>query len=184
MSALPWGRALTRVDLDALPEDGHRYELLDGALVVTPAPGSAHQVAAFEVAKRLDAATTGTDLLVLVAPLEVALSDSVVLQPDVVVAHRGDLDERGVNGVPVLVVEVLSPSTRRLDLGSKRAAYEAAGVGAYWVVDPAVPNLSAWRLDAGSYNLEGHVTGNEAYRAIEPLALEIVPATLILPLRG
>lgn len=183
MAALPWGRELTRADLETLPDDGHRYELLDGSLLVTPAPGPAHQVVAFELAKVLDAAATGSDLLVLLAPVEVVLSDLVVLQPDVVVVRRDDIDERGVVGIPLLVVEVLSPSTRRFDLGSKRAAYEAAGVGLYWVIDPEAPSLNAWRLEGASYAVEATVSGQTAYQVVDPLAVEIVPASLLRPLR-
>lgn len=184
MAALPWGRELTRDDLATLPDDGHRYELLDGSLLVTPAPGPVHQVVAFELAKLLDAAVAGTDLLVLLAPVEVVLSDLVVLQPDVVVARREDIDARGVNGIPLLVVEVLSPSTRRIDLGSKRTAYETAGVGCYWVVDPDAPALTAWRLENASYAVEATVTGDDVFRAFEPLVIELRPSELLRHLRA
>jgi Uma2 family endonuclease len=184
VAALPWGRELTRADLATLPDDGHRYELLDGSLFVTPAPGPVHQVVAFELAKLLDAATEGTDLLVLLAPVEVVLSDLVVLQPDVVVAHRDDIDDRGVNGVPPLVAEVLSPSTRSFDLGSKRAAYEAAGVGRYWVLDPDARSLTAWKLEGESYALEARTSSDDAFHAVEPLSLEIRPAALLGRLEG
>jgi Uma2 family endonuclease len=184
VAALPWGRELTRADLGSLPDDGHRYELLDGSLLVTPAPSPAHQVAAFELAKLLDAAAAGTDLLVLLAPGEVALSDRLVLQPDLVVVRRADLDDRGVVAVPLLVVEVLSPSTRRFDLGSKRAAYEGAGVGRCWVVDPDAPSLTAWRLDGAAYTVDAVVAGEAAYQAVEPMTVQIVPARLVGPLHG
>jgi len=184
MAVLPWGRELTRADLDDLPDDGHRYELLDGSLLVTPAPRPAHQVAAFELAKLLDGATAGSALLTMTAPLEVAFSDVTVLQPDVLVVRRKDLDERGVAGTPVLVVEVLSPSTRRFDLGSKRSAYESAGVGHYWVVDPDVPSPVSWRLHQGAYVEEAAVSGTEAFCSTEPVAINVVPAELLRPLHG
>jgi len=178
MAVLPWGRELTRADLHDLPDDGHRYELLDGSLLVTPAPRLAHQVAAAEVFKLLDAATAGGALFTVIAPFEVAFSDVTVLQPDVLVVRR----ERGVTGIPVLVVEVLSPSTRRLDLGSKRSACEAAGVANYWVVDPGVPSLIAWRLHEGSYLEEGAVTGDGAFLSTQPVAITVVPVELLRPL--
>jgi len=182
MAVLPWGRELTRADLHDLPDDGHRYELLDGSLLVTPAPRLAHQVAAAEVFKLLDAATAGGALFTVIAPIEVAFSDVTVLQPDVLVVRREDLDDRGVTGIPVLVVEVLSPSTRRFDLGSKRSAYEAAGVANYWVVDPDVPSLIAWRLHEGSYLEEGAVTGDGAFLSTQPVAITVVPVELLRPL--
>lgn len=154
MAALPWGRELTRDDLATLPDDGHRYELLDGSLLVTPAPGPVHQVVAFELAKLLDAAVAGTDLLVLLAPVEVVLSDLVVLQPDVVVARREDIDARGVNGIPLLVV------------------------------DPDAPALTAWRLENASYAVEATVTGDDVFRAFEPLVIELRPSELLRHLRA
>lgn len=184
MAVLPWGRELTRADLDDLPDDGHRYELLDGSLLVTPAPRPAHQVAVGELFTLLRDATAGSEMLTMMAPLEIALSAVTVLQPDVLVVRRDDLDDRGAAGVPMLVVEVLSPSTRRFDLGSKKSAYESAGVPNYWVVDPDVPSLIAWRLHNGSYVDEAGVSGDEQFRSSEPVQITVVPADLVRPLRG
>lgn len=184
MAVLPWGRELTRADLDDLPDDGHRYELLDGSLLVTPAPRPMHQIAVGEVFVLLRAAASGSEYVTIMAPLEVAFSDVTVLQPDVLVVRKADLDDRGAAGVPVLVVEVLSPSTRRFDLGTKRSAYEAAGVAHYWVVDPEIPSLVAWRLHEGVYVEVAAATGDETFHFTGPFVIAVVPSDLIRPLGG
>lgn len=184
MVSLPWSVPLTRADLDRMPDDGHRYELLDGALLVTPAPGTRHQVCVVEVALPLRLAADGRDLVVLVAPFDVAFSDFTVLEPDVVVVRRADLDDRGTSVAPRLVVEVLSPSTRKTDLGTKRLAYEGAGVEWYWIVDPAVPGLTVLHLEDGRYVEEARVEGEQAYTATAPLSVTIVPSDLLKPLTG
>ena len=74
---------------------------------------------------------------------------------------------------------MLSPSTRRIDLGTKRLAYEAAGVPAYWLVDPDVPSLTVLELDAGRYVERATVTGGEAFHATVPFAVTVVPARLL-----
>jgi Uma2 family endonuclease len=84
-----------------------------------------------------------------------------------------------VEGAPVLVVEVLSPSTRSIDLGTKRLAYEAAGVPAYWLVDPEVPSLTVLELDAGRYVERATVTGDDAFHADFPFAVTVIPARLL-----
>lgn len=93
VTSLPRGRPLTRVDLEAMPDDGHRYELIDGALIVTPAPSPLHQRAVLELAYRLRQLCP-PDLEVLISPLDVALAKDTVMQPDVLVARRRDLTER------------------------------------------------------------------------------------------
>ncbi|MGI9119591.1 MAG: Uma2 family endonuclease [Acidimicrobiales bacterium] len=76
------------------------------------------------------------------------VSDSTVFQPDVLVTRRSDVGATRLEGAPLLVVEVLSPSTRLTDRGTKRLAYEAAGVPSYWLVDPHQPSLTVLHLDA------------------------------------
>src|SRR4051812_94641 len=130
----PAGR-FTRADLDAMPDDGRRYELLDGAIVVTPAPTPAHQNAVVELTVLLRAAVP-PDLKVFVAPLDTVLPTGDVLEPDVLVVRREVITAKDITGVPLLAVEILSPSSRRRDVGDKLTAYRDAGVPSYWVVDP------------------------------------------------
>jgi Uma2 family endonuclease len=177
-SALPQSRPLTHDDLAVMPDDGHRYELVDGTLIVTPAPRPIHQRAVTRLWRLLDDAAAD-DLEVFVAPFEVALGPSTVMQPDVLVARRADLTERNLPAPPVLVVEVLSPSTRYIDLGTKRLAFEAAGVPSYWLVDPDEPSLTAFELDGGSYREVARVVGDESWEAALPFAVRVVPARLV-----
>jgi len=139
--ALPWGAPLTVDDLRRIPDDGHRYELVDGVLLVTPAPGTAHQTCVAMLVVAFVAAAPATQL-VLPAPYDWVVDPHTSFQPDVLVAHRVDVGEERLERAPLLVVEIHSPSTRLADLTLKRAAYEAAGVPAYWLVDPAEPSLT------------------------------------------
>ena len=177
-SALPWGAPLTEDDLATMPEDGHRYELLDGALLVTPAPNLDHQRCVVSLCTLLVSALI-PEHEVLVAPFDVRLSRITVLEPDVLVARKGDLTEARLEGAPLLAVEVLSPSTRRIDMGSKRLAFEAAGVPAYWLVDPEAPGITVLHLEGGRYVEHAMVTGDEPYEAAFPFPVTVVPAQLV-----
>ncbi len=177
MTTLPRSRPLTRDDLAEMPDDGHRYELIDGALIVTPAPSLNHQVVVGELHVLLRAACPA-HLQVLLAPFDVALATDTVLQPDLVVARRDDLTARDLPTAPVLAVEVLSPSTRRIDLTLKRSRLEAAGCASYWVVDPDAPSITAWDLVDGAYAEVTHVEAGAVLDAREPFTVAVSPAAL------
>lgn len=181
VTTLPRGRDLTRVDLDALPDDGWRHELVDGSLLMTPAPSERHQSVVLEMAVLLRAACPA-DLKVLIAPFDVVLALDTVVQPDVLVARRTNLTEADLPAAPVLTVEVLSPSTRHIDLGLKRARYESAGCSSYWVVDPGgpgAPSITMWELRDGVYVETLRASGTEVARASRPYDIVIVPASLV-----
>src|SRR4051812_42469796 len=112
---LPFGRPLVADDLDAMPDDGHRYELLDGALLVTPAPGVPHQAAQIALGAMLWNLCP-PDLVVLTAPFAVRLTPETEVQPDVLVALKSDLTMKNLPAPPLLVVEIRSPSTALIDL--------------------------------------------------------------------
>jgi Uma2 family endonuclease len=184
MATIPFSSPFTYADLEAMfdggePDDGHRYEILDGVLIVSPAPSPIHQRAVLRLARILEDACPDDDLEVFVAPLDVLLADDTVLEPDVLVARRADLTARNLPAPPVLAVEVLSPSTRRFDYMLKRSRFEAAGMPAYWVVDPDGPSLTAWELRDGGYVEVAHVTGAEEFRAGLPYPVTIVPRRLV-----
>ena len=176
--ALPWGAPLTEDDLGAMPDDGHRYELLDGVLLVTPAPRLDHQRCLVALSSLLLSARL-PHLEVLVGPFDVRLSRFTVLQPDLLVARKVDLTEARLVGAPVLAVEIQSPSTRRIDNGSKRLAFEAAGVPAYWLVDPHVPSLTVLHLEDDRYEEHATATGDQPYHATVPFPVTVVPAALV-----
>lgn len=173
------GRPFTVHDLEAMPDDGHRYELLDGMLLVTPAPGTAHQRAILRLAVLLDAECP-EGLEVLPAPFAVRPSVTAELQPDLLVARDEDLTEAHLPTAPVLVVEVLSPSTKLYDLNLKKAAYERLGVPDYWIVDPLEPRLTAFELgEDGEYRRRAKAVGPEAFEATKPFPVRVVPSELI-----
>jgi Uma2 family endonuclease len=178
--AFPHGRPLTRADLEAMPHDGHRYELVDGTLVMSPSPRPLHQRI---VARLLIALTVNcpAHLEVLPAPVDVVLSDNTVLIPDVVVARREDFTTTHLAGVPVLAIEVLSPRTRLVDLELKRARLQEAGCPNYWLVDPVVPELRCLALRDGVYNQIVTAVGDDIVEVTEPFTAALSPGQLVAP---
>jgi Uma2 family endonuclease len=162
-----------------MPDDGHRYELVDGCLVVTPAPAWQHQSVVYRLARLLDDARPDRSFRVFVAPLDVVLDDFTVLQPDILVTRRSDLGERDLPRAPLLAVEILSLSTRHIDLTLKRSRYEHAGCPAYWVVDLEAPSVTAWELVGGRYELTAEVAGDATMVATHPYPVTVVPTDLV-----
>ena len=175
--ALMASRMLTRDDLDALPDDGLRHELIDGSFVMTPAHGMAHQ-AAFALARALHAAAEGTDLKVVMAPYDVVIGANVV-EPDIVVAPRAAFTERDLQTAPLLVVEVRSPSTAWLDEGRKRSLYEGAGVAHYWLADPFAPSITILELVDGRYEQTQFARNEEVLTISTPLEIDVIPGKLV-----
>jgi Uma2 family endonuclease len=143
-------RSWTREMVLALPDDGNRYELLDGAVLVTPAPTWRHQAAAAAVFRRIDPYVRATRVGVAgFAPADLALEGEQIAQPDVfVVPLRPDGQPPRVweeIRIPLLVVEILSPSTAHKDRMVKRRRYQRTGVAEYWVVDLDSRLVERWR---------------------------------------
>jgi Uma2 family endonuclease len=173
------GQPFTVANLDKLPDDGRRYELLDGVLVVSPRPTTLHQLAAMRLAALLDNACPD-GLCVLPEPA-LQLSADTEFDPDVVVAHWDDVGGAKLTGPPLLVVEIRSPSTALIDLNRKKAAYQKFGVQSYWIMDPNPqdPSVSALELRSGAYASLAEVKGRETLRAELPFPVEVVPALLL-----
>lgn len=173
------GRPFTVSDLEAMPDDGRRYELLDGMLFVSPASGLKHQKIAYRLHAVLERAAPD-EFEVVGAPFAVRPSVTTELQPDVLVARDEDLAETHLPTAPVLAVEVLSPSTALHDRNSKMAAYERLGVACYWVIDPQVPSLVAFELDdSGRYAEIAEVKGSDSFDARQPFPVQISPESLL-----
>ncbi len=175
---LPRGRALTRDDLDSLPDDGHRYELLDGVLIVSPAPRVLHQWAIANLFSVLNEACPA-DCKVLTSPLDVVLAADTVIQPDLLVAPRHAFTERDLPVAPLVAVEVLSPSTRSIDLLLKKDRLSRAGGAHYWVVDPDEPSITAWALRDEAYVQVGRAVGDEELALTDPFVVSLVPSALL-----
>jgi Uma2 family endonuclease len=178
-----YGEGFTIDDLDRMPDDGHRYELLDGTLIVSPAPGLPHQRVAIVLAMLLEQACP--EDLVVFPNINVRLDTATALEPDVVVARPDDPAGARLVGPPLLAVEVISPDSALRDLNLKKAAYERYGLPSYWVVDPDLdrPALRAFELADGVYREITHATGDQAFEARRPFAVRIVPAQLTAKLR-
>jgi Uma2 family endonuclease len=146
-------RKLDYSDLQATPDDGKRYELLEGELFVTPSPSPWHQWGSGELQQQLRAYFHGRKLgFVFNAPTDLILTGHDVFVPDLlVVADPSHISDRGIEKTPLLVVEILSPATRRIDLTTKARRYAELGVPHYWIVDPEARSLNCQRLDGPSY---------------------------------
>lgn len=139
----------TAQQVRALPEDGNRYELIAGELLVTPAPRGVHQEAIVALVTRLEPWLRETRIgRVLVSPADLSLGEDEVLQPDLFV-YRTATGARLRDWTDIvelrLVVEVVSPSTARYDRQLKRRRYQRAGIAEYWIVDPDARLIERWR---------------------------------------
>ena len=173
---------LTYEDYAALPADGRRYEIHDGELSVTPAPSPQHQRVIANLFRILDqhVRTWGIGE-VLLSPLDVILSDSAIVQPDVIYLDRarlGAISRRGIEGAPTLLIEVLSPSTALADRSAKRQLYGRHGVPFYWLVDSDSRAIEALVLGPDGYALAARASGTEPF-SLPPFSdLILVPAAL------
>lgn len=163
-------------DMELLPDDGRRHELLDGVIVVSPSPRRLHQRAALEIAVLLRNAAP-PDLEVIVAPFDVQAGPRSVVEPDVLVLPRDEQD--GPVPPPLLAVEVLSPSNRGYDLVAKRNLYQSAGVPSYWIVDPDEPSVTVLELAQGQYVEIARARGDDELRTAHPYEIALVPGDLV-----
>ncbi len=178
------GRAvLTYEDYAALPDDGRRYELHDGELSVTPAPGPRHQAIVGELFVLLRAHVLARGLgRIFVSPVDCILADTTIVQPDLVFVAAADtarITERGIEGPPTLAVEVVTPSTARTDRTTKRQLFARHGVPFYWIVDPADRSLEAWILGGETMQPAGRLVGAEA-GALPPFPDLVVSFALVM----
>lgn len=136
-------------DLAALPDDGNRYELLEGVLYVSPAPSARHQSVAMHLSAWLYTAQDRALGRAFAAPTDTVLGPDTVVQPDLVFVRRNGralLTDANIQGPPDLVIEILSPATRERDLGAKRQLYARFGVPHYWIVDPETHSVHCFAL--------------------------------------
>lgn len=148
----PLGDGFTLADWEATPDDGRRYELIGGTIVVSPTPVPAHQRASRRLQRLLEGAAP-PDHEVFDAPIGLRLPGDHMLEPDIVVIPHGSVGPR-VLGLPVLlVVEVVSPGSRTHDTVTKRHVYAEAGIEHYWLLDGtrATPHFVALHLVDGRY---------------------------------
>ncbi|MBO0869272.1 MAG: Uma2 family endonuclease [Micromonosporaceae bacterium] len=166
-----------------MPDDGRHYEIIDGVLVVTGTPDQLHQRAVGRIYRVLDDACP-PEFEVLLGPFAVGLADDSEIRPDLMVAKRSHIKRQELPGPPELTVEVLSPSTRLIDINVKRPRLERAGAPSFWAVDPAEDpqhaRLIVWELQLdGRYQEVANVSGESEFHAMSPYPVKAVPAALV-----
>ena len=163
-------QGLTYDDLEAFPEDNFRREIIDGELIVTAAPSTRHQRVVLELGAALLAYTKEHGGEVYVAPTDVYFSHTNVVEPDVIFVraeHGERVEVKFIRSAPDVVVEVSSPSTRRLELTRKWELYQRFGVPEYWSVDLDADRVEIHRLQEGSYGRPVMLAGKDVLRSVE-----------------
>ena len=161
------GGGLTYADYCALPDDGKRYEILDGELFVSPSPIRIHQrIVAnlhLEIAPFVRSQKLGE---INLAPFDVLLSDHNIVEPDLIyvsTARMSVITDKNIQGAPDLLIEVLSPSTKKRDFKKKRDIYAEWGVDWYWIVDPDAGTLMELKRADKSYEEVARATRRERF---------------------
>jgi Uma2 family endonuclease len=175
------GRPFTVAELDRMPDDGRRYELLDGVLIVSPRPTTIHQFVAMRLLRVL-AGACPDDLCVVPGPA-VELGPQTEFDPDLVVVRLDQIGGAKFTEPPLLAVEIRSPGTALVDLNRKKSAYGRFGVPSYWIVnpDPPQPELTVFELQDGRYALAAKESG--PFAVDRPFHVSIDPAGLTRGLR-
>ncbi len=161
----------TDADLEALPE-GYGYELVDGVLIVSPAPSKAHQQLLGRLYVQLVEASPA-ELAVMLAPFDFKPDPDSTWQPDLLVAVDAEIGEKRLEGRPLLVVEIRSGRGLK-DRALKKVAYEEAGVPTYWLVDPIEPSLTVLELDDdGRYVETARLVGDGSLPVVRPFPVAV-----------
>lgn len=176
-------------DYASLPDDGKRYELADGVLeLMSPAPTPKHQA----ISNHLQTTLTNScqaEYIIFASPIDLILSPTEVRQPDIVMVHRGKADiitRRGIEGVPDLVAEILSPHSAKRDKYNKLITYANYQIPEYWIVDPANEILEQYMLSDDKYELHAIYEREETVQSNRLLCVsftmgQIVDAAADLP---
>ncbi len=171
----------TYSDYARLPDDGRRYEVMNGVLIMSPAPNEIHQMAVvrftYYLFQHVDLAKRGR---VIVAPFDVELTPKRVVQPDILVVLQTNAAKQTSTrliGAPDLTIEIASPGTATYDRLSKYDAYEQAGVSEYWIADPEEQTIEMLVLQHGKYISQGIFQGNTT------LPSQVVPGIATVPVQ-
>lgn len=164
----PAGRiVMTYEDYCALPDDSRRYEILEGKLAMTPSPSRLHQQVSRNLLVILHSHVRETALgEVFSAPFDVILEETSVVVPDFLFVSRdrlGIVTDRGVEGAPDLIVEILSRGTARRDRVEKAQLYARHGVNHYWLISPEARTLEAFELAGTVYRLTAQLAGDATF---------------------
>jgi len=171
----------------ALPDDGQRYEVVQGVLLMSPAPETAHQGIIAQIHHHLYERFFAPRLgLVFMAPIDVVLSSRTTIQPDILVVlkeHVNRVQTKRIVGVPDLVVEVISPSSATYDRLVKYSVYEQVGVSEYWLVNASEQTIEVFALGDGLYQSLGLFQGEQLIQS-RLVPGEAVPAAQLFDWAG
>ena len=158
----------TYEDLLARPDDGKRYEIIEGVLYEIPGANAEHALAIINLVALFLPIVRAVGGTILTAPFDVFFLGANPVQPDILVLLPAGavLRRRGVEGAPDLVIEVLSPSNRGHDLLTKRALYGRAGVREYWVVDPVARTIGILVVDRDALHAHQAAAGSDAVATV------------------
>jgi Uma2 family endonuclease len=142
------GMRISTDEYERLEDDGHRYEVIDGVVVMAPSPTGDHQDIAGEIEKQLRVFLDKHPVGRVFHDMDVRFTKKTLYQPDLTFVSKARLPKRTqrVHVVPEMVLEVLSPGTRRRDLSTKKDDYERFGITEYWLVDPQEQAFTCLRL--------------------------------------
>jgi Uma2 family endonuclease len=179
-------RPLTIEDLNAMPDDGQRYELLQGELIVSPAPGRTHQRVLIKLLGMMGSALEAQEGLgeVGTAPFDVQLSPNDVVQPDLFVVLPDQADrygERSFDGAPAFVLEVISPSSGTYDRIRKASLYVNSGVQEYWIIDPLGRRILVHDAGTGEPNPRIVTSGTLTSRVVPTFTVDLGALFAIVP---
>jgi Uma2 family endonuclease len=170
-------RRYTLADLDSFPEDGRKFELADGWLLVSPMARRLHQIGCASLGDALKAAGP-REYYVFGLAINVDDPDATHFEPDVTVVRR-EFAKVENGDLPLLAVEVRSPSTAGRDAALKRREYARLGIVSYWLLDVSAPSLRILELEDGDYVERAFVSGEESVTVTLPFPVTLVPARLL-----
>jgi Uma2 family endonuclease len=180
-------KAWTYEDLLTLPDDGRRYEIIEGVLYEMPAPNTDHAQLIMNLIELVfSPVVRAIGGRLFTAPVDVFLRGASPVQPDLLVLLPGQLrliSKRGIEGAPALIVEVLSPGNPEHDLVTKRLLYARAGVAEYWLVSPEAALIEILALDGDHYRTHARVAGDDLLTSTVLPALSC-PVSAVFTLAG
>ncbi len=156
---------LTYIELRLMPDDGKRYELVDGEVFVTPSPNEKHQRVSANLFVSMETYARRKKLgRAYFAPFDVVFGEKTALQPDIIFVSSSRLGIIGpeyIVGAPDLVAEILSPQRAAYDRATKFEQYAKYGVGECWIIDPVAETVEVYRLAGTEYELKAKLSGDQ-----------------------
>lgn len=185
--ALAHDRLWTYEDYLQLPDDGKRYEVLEGKLYVSPSPSTAHQKVVLRLTVLLYKLEEQGLGFLFAAPMDLLFPGADPVQPDLMyftVAQKDQILPKFCVGAPTLIVEVLSPSTRSVDRVTKLHLYARNGIPYYWLADPLEKTLEILQLDGETYRVAAALAPGDRYEGFPGAAVDVEELFRDLPVEA